>query len=127
MGVIASWPLRHHLPIRLYKYYCGSPVSILTVIMSLNLNYNLNTYLTVTLSSGSPFFSEPAQLAAVHPAIAHVGQVGQLQDVQVYSVPKFEWDDISKDVLQKLNDANGVGRVDVQKVEARSKRGSDEL
>ncbi|KAG6852900.1 hypothetical protein C0991_008269 [Blastosporella zonata] len=95
--------------------------------MALNLNYDLNTYLTVTLYSSSPFFSEPAQLAAVHPAIAHVGQVGQLQDVQVFSVANFEWENVSKDVLEKLNKANGVGRVDVQKPEARSKRGSDEL
>ncbi|KAG5350331.1 hypothetical protein J132_09753 [Termitomyces sp. J132] len=95
--------------------------------MALNLNYDLNTYLTVTLSSSSPFFVEPAQLAMVHPAVTHVGQVGQMQDVQIFSVPTLEWDSIHKDVLEKLSKANGVGRIDVQKVEARSRRRSDEL
>ncbi|KAF5387089.1 hypothetical protein D9615_002051 [Tricholomella constricta] len=95
--------------------------------MALNLNYDLNTYLAVTLSSASPFFREPAQLAAVHPAVAHVGQAGQLEDVQVFSVPKFEWQRVSEDVLEKLSKADGVGRVVVQKVEARSKRVGDEL
>ncbi|KAF8061548.1 hypothetical protein FPV67DRAFT_1673180 [Lyophyllum atratum] len=95
--------------------------------MALNLNYDLNTYLAVTLSSASPFFGEPAQLALVHPAVAHVGQVGQLEDVQIFSVPKFEWERVSEDVLKKLKEANGVGRVDVQKAEARTKRGTDEL
>ena len=95
--------------------------------MALNLNYDSNTYFTVTLLSNSPFFSEPAQLAMVHPAVTHVGQVGQMQDVQIFSVPKLEWDSVSKDVLEKFSKAHGVGRVDVQKVEARSRRRGDEL
>lgn len=95
--------------------------------MALNLNYDLNTYLTVTLSSGSPFLGEPAQLAVVHPAVSHVGQVGQMQDLQIFSVPKSEWESVHEDVLEKLSKASGVGRVDVQKVKARSKRGGDEL
>ncbi|GLB35602.1 hypothetical protein LshimejAT787_0211670 [Lyophyllum shimeji] len=95
--------------------------------MALNLNYDLNTYLAVTLSSASPFFGEPAQLAMVHPAVAHVGQVGQLQDVQLFSVPKLEWDRLSEDVLQKLTKSDGVARVDVQKAEARARRRGDEL
>ncbi|RDB19502.1 hypothetical protein Hypma_013608 [Hypsizygus marmoreus] len=93
--------------------------------MSLSLNYDMNTYLAVTLSSASPFFGAPAQLAMVHPAVAHVGQVGQLQDVQLFSVPNFEWERVSEDVLEKLSKAEGVGRVDVQKLAARAKR--DEL
>lgn len=95
--------------------------------MALSLNYDLNTYLAVTLSSTSPFFAEPAQLATVHPTIAHIGPVGQLQDVQLFSVPKFEWERVSEEVLGKLNEADGVGRVDVQKLETRVKRGGDEL
>ncbi|KAG6901704.1 hypothetical protein C0995_008925 [Termitomyces sp. Mi166 len=86
--------------------------------MALNLNYDLNT---------SPFFGEPAQLAMVHPAVTHVGPVGQMQDVQIFSVPKLEWESVHKDVLEKLSEANGVGRIDVQKLEARSKRAGDEL
>ncbi|KAG6892014.1 hypothetical protein C0992_002305, partial [Termitomyces sp. T32_za158] len=66
-------------------------------------------------------------LTMVHPAVTHVGQVGQLQDVQIFSVPNSEWESVQEDVLEKLSKANGVGRVDVQKVKARSKRGGDEL
>ncbi|KAG6859143.1 hypothetical protein C0993_004475, partial [Termitomyces sp. T159_Od127] len=94
--------------------------------MALNLNYDLNTYISVTFSSSSPFFGEPAQLAMVHPAVTHVGQVGQLQDVQIFSVPNSEWDSVHKDVLEEMSKADGVGRVDVQNVKARSKRVGDE-
>lgn len=95
--------------------------------MSLSLNYDTNTYLAVTLSSSSPFFQQPAALAQVHPAVAHVGQVGQMKDVQLFSVAKFEWEKISGDVLSKLEKSEGVGRVDVQEPAQRSRRGSDEL
>jgi len=95
--------------------------------MALNLNYDLNTYLAVTLSSTSPFFGKPAQLAMIHPVVAHVGQVGQLEDVQIFSVPKLEWERVSEDVLEKLKTTDGVARVDVQIAEARAKRRGDEL
>ncbi|KAF8061766.1 hypothetical protein FPV67DRAFT_1422464 [Lyophyllum atratum] len=95
--------------------------------MALNLNYDLNTYLAVTLSSESLFSGEPSQLARVHPAVAHVGQVGQLQDIQIFSVPTAVWESVRDDVLEKLREGDGVARVDVQKVEARTKGGGDEL
>jgi hypothetical protein len=95
--------------------------------MSLNLNYDMNTYLAVTLSSSSPFLQQPAALAQVHPAVAHVGQVGQMQDVQLFSVAKFEWEKVSGEVLSKLEKSEGVGRVDVQAPAQRSRRGNDEL
>ena len=95
--------------------------------MSLSLNYDMNTYLAVTLSSSSPFLQQPATLAQVHPAVAHVGQVGQMPDVQLFSVAKFEWEKVSEDVLSKLEKSDGVGRVDVQTPAQRSRRGNDEL
>lgn len=95
--------------------------------MTLNLNYDINTYLAVTLSPTSSFFNHPAQIAQVHPAVAHIGQVGALEDVQLFSVPKLEWESVGEEVMRKLKGLSGVGRVDVQKLEARSKRGGDEL
>jgi len=95
--------------------------------MSLSLNYDMNTYLAVTLSSSSPFLQQPAALAQVHPAVAHVGQVGQMQDVQLFSVANFEWEKVGGDVVSKLEKSEGVGRVDVQEQAQRSRRGSDEL
>lgn len=81
----------------------------------------------MTLSPNSPFFKEPAQLALVHPAVAHVGQVGQLEDVQIFSVPNFDWENVSAEVLDSLGRAEGVGRVEIQKAQARAKRSGDEL
>jgi hypothetical protein len=94
---------------------------------SVSPNYDLNTYLAVTLSPSSPFLQQPAALAQVHPAVAHVGQVGQMEDVQLFSVAKFEWERASGDVLNKLENSEGVRRVDVQELAQRTKRGVDEL
>jgi hypothetical protein len=96
-------------------------------VMSLSLNYTLNTYLAVTLSSSSPFIASPEALASVHPAIAYVGQVGSMADVQLVSVPKFKWEKASEDMLGALNGAEGIRRVDVQEPVQRIKRGGDEL
>jgi len=96
-----------------------------TTMSSVSLNYDLNTYLAVTLSP--PFLQQPAALAQVHPAVAHVGQVGQMEDVQLYSVAKFEWERASGDILSKLENSDGVRRVDVQELSQRTKRGVDEL
>jgi hypothetical protein len=95
--------------------------------MSLSLNYDLNTYLAVILSPSSPFFQQPAALAQVHPAVVYVAQVGQMQDVQLFSVAKFEWENVSGDVLGKFETSEGVVRVDVQEPAQRTRRGTDEL
>lgn len=95
--------------------------------MSLSLNYDLNTYLAVTLSPSSSFIQQPEALAQVHPAVAHVGQVGQMSDVQLFKVAKFEWEQVNGDVLSKLEASEGVGRVDVQEPVQRVKKGGDEL
>ncbi|GAW03042.1 hypothetical protein LENED_004730 [Lentinula edodes] len=49
------------------------------------MNYDLNTYVAVTLAPNSPFLGAPSSLSTVHPALTHVGQVGQLHDVQLGS------------------------------------------
>jgi hypothetical protein len=95
--------------------------------MSLSLNYDLNAYVAVILSPSSPFFQQPAALAQVHPAVAYVAQVGDMEDVQLYSVAKFEWEKVAEDVLNKVGKSEGVVSVDVQKPAQRARRGNDEL
>jgi len=91
------------------------------------LNYNTNTYLAVTLSPGSQYLQRPASLVERHSSLVHVGNVGQLEDVQLYSVPKAVWQREEEDILEILKELQGVSRVDVQIPQTRSKRGGDEL
>lgn len=94
---------------------------------SSSVNYSTHTYLAVTFSTSSHFLADPDSLSSVHPALAHVGQVGELKDVHLFSVPKEEWkraDSAIQDVLSAKR-AEGVLRVDVQVPKGRAKR--DEL
>ena len=86
---------------------------------------NSNVYLAVTLVRSSPFYTNPSGLSASHSAVNHVGTVGQLPDVQLFSVPKVEWDSRKQDILSFLKGSEGVQRVDVQSPKTRTKR--DEL
>ncbi|KAF7348423.1 p-loop containing nucleoside triphosphate hydrolase protein [Mycena sanguinolenta] len=95
--------------------------------MALNLNYAANTYLAVTLPPSSSYLQAPASLALLHPAVAHVGQVGAMPDVQIVSIPKDEWE-LSEDKRAEILAAfRAVGKVDVQEPKQRAKRGGDEL
>jgi len=53
--------------------------------------------------------------------------VGELQDVQLFAVPKADWDQVGEDILAVLKAKQGVLGVDVQVPKERVKRGSDEL
>lgn len=86
---------------------------------------NSNIYLAVTLARSSPFYTNPSQLSTSYSGVNHVGNVGQLPDVQLFSVPKVEWDSRQQDILSFLKGSEGVQRVDVQSLKTRSKR--DEL
>ncbi|KAK7048570.1 p-loop containing nucleoside triphosphate hydrolase protein [Favolaschia claudopus] len=95
--------------------------------MTLNLNHAANIYLAVTLPPASSYLQQPASLGLLHPAAAHVGQVGAMPDVQLVSVPKEEWE-ISEAKREEILAAfRAVGRVDVQAPKQRAKRGGDEL
>ena len=90
-------------------------------------DHNANVYLAVTLSSSSALYQNPQDLAA-HPALTHIGQAGQLRDVQLLSVPRDDWERVQSDVLSKLNSLHGVSRVDVQEPpRMRSKRDMGDL
>jgi hypothetical protein len=91
------------------------------------LDHTANAYLAVSLSPSSPYLQNPSELSSAHPSVTHVGQVGQMSDVQLFSIPKQEWDRAQHDILGLLNAQQGVTRVDVQAVTQRTKRGGDEL
>ncbi|KAJ7625347.1 hypothetical protein DFH06DRAFT_1008080 [Mycena polygramma] len=95
--------------------------------MALNLNYAANTYLAVTLPSASSYLQAPASLGLIHPAVAHVGQVGTMADVQLVSIPKDEWEVSEAKRAEILAAFKAVGRVDIQEPKQRAKRGGDEL
>ncbi|KAJ3731602.1 hypothetical protein DFJ43DRAFT_1078027 [Lentinula guzmanii] len=95
--------------------------------MTMNQNYDLNTYVAVSLAPNSPFLNTPSSLSSIHPALTHVGQVGQLQDVQLVSVPKDDWNNIGDDILASLKGSEGISSVSVQELRQRTKRGGDEL
>ena len=88
--------------------------------MPQTLDYDHNTYLAVTLSTASHIHFQPSPLSAVHPSLAYNGQVGELQDVQLFAVPKADWDHV-------LKAKQGVLGVEVQVPKQRVKRGIDEL
>ncbi|KAI0081462.1 hypothetical protein K474DRAFT_1656608 [Panus rudis PR-1116 ss-1] len=92
------------------------------------MDYDNYIYLTVTLSSQSPFAHNPVSIKDTHPSLDYAGNVGQLPDVQILSVPRSQWDNVSTDVLWKLRSLSGVLRVDVQdQLRTRTKRSTEDL
>ncbi|KAF8644584.1 hypothetical protein AX16_008382 [Volvariella volvacea WC 439] len=92
-----------------------------------NLDYSSNAYLVVTLSSTSPFFSAPSTLASLHPSLSFVGQVGQLSDVQIVSVPQAHWEQDGNAIVASLRSGEGVVSVNLQQPKHRIRRRGDEL
>jgi hypothetical protein len=91
------------------------------------LDFDANTYISVTLDPSSASFGSPNVLAS-HDAIQYVGPVGQLADVQLLSVTKTEWPAVQADVLGWLKNKPGVVHVEVQAPpRTRAKRGIEEL
>lgn len=86
------------------------------------LDFDSNVYLSITLSSGTSFFSAPSSLAGIHSSLVYQGQIGALPDVQLYSIPKSNR--IQEEVLNMLRAKEGVVRADiVQTPQKRPKRG----
>lgn len=90
-------------------------------------SHDESVLLTITLSPTSALYANPDGLA-VHPLIKRLGRAGELQDVQVLSVPRQSWPRVEGEVVDALNALPGVLRVDVQeRPKLRAKRGADEL
>jgi hypothetical protein len=91
------------------------------------LDYAINNYISVTLSPRSSLRSSPDRLAQ-HPAVSYVGLVGELQDVQLVSVPKADWAEKEADVLEWLKARDGVIQVNIHSDQkTRARRGGGEL
>jgi hypothetical protein len=78
------------------------------------LDYDANKYLIVTIS-------DPSALRDVHPAITHVGQVGQLKDLHRLKISNRDWDNERDAILESLREV-GVSRIDHDKLQQRSRR-----
>ncbi|CDO71921.1 hypothetical protein BN946_scf184940.g68 [Trametes cinnabarina] len=80
------------------------------------------------LSHIRPLQQPPTGLGPCTRSVRPLGRVGQLQDVQLLSVPRASWPSVQGELLDSLNALPGVLRVDVQeKPRTRAKRGGDEL
>lgn len=100
----------------------------------MRLDYAAFTYLAITLSPQSPHFTNPNALATraseiiQNANVQHVGRVGELEDVQLFSVPKNVWDASggeSTKIVDTLKSLEGVTGVDVQAPKMRAKRGGE--
>ncbi|KAI9461651.1 hypothetical protein BJY52DRAFT_190852 [Lactarius psammicola] len=85
----------------------------------LSLNYATHAYLTVLLARSSSLLADPS---AVHPHLKHIGPVGQLPDIHLFSVPKPTWEHSSAAIISALRQADGVLKVDIQEPRMRVKR-----
>jgi hypothetical protein len=92
--------------------------------MSLPTDYSQNKYLAVTFRRISPYIDSPRSLSAALPSsgLAYVGQIGQLREAHLYSVPLASWGTFDISHLRVLND---IVSVEVQEPRVRAKRGND--
>ncbi|EJU04413.1 hypothetical protein DACRYDRAFT_20953 [Dacryopinax primogenitus] len=94
------------------------------------LDHSANVYLAITHNPSHALSGPlPVHLASREVALEHVGQVGALKDVQLYEMPRVEWDALGeegrKEVMGKIKGMEGVTAVEEQVLRQRVKR--DEL
>ena len=82
------------------------------------MNHANNVYLAVTLDNPST----ARTIDGIHPSIFHAGQVGALDSVHLYGVPRSTWAEQQQEILSVLKGVPGVQSVDVQKLRQRNKR-----
>ncbi|TRM57492.1 hypothetical protein BD626DRAFT_211853 [Schizophyllum amplum] len=86
------------------------------------LNFAANVYIALTLAPSIQPSTLPSA-AGLSDSLSHVGQVGQLHDVQLFSVPKAQWSD---EISSRLQGTDGVMHVDIQS-EPRQRAKRDEF
>lgn len=88
-----------------------------------DLAYNTHKYLSIILAKSSIYFKNPSSIAEQVPGITHLGQLGVLDDVHIYSVPLDQWSEFeTAKKLEQLRDIAGVVNVTVQAPTQRQKR-----
>jgi hypothetical protein len=88
-----------------------------------DLSYNTHKYLSIILAKSSLYFKHPSSLADKVPGITHLGQLGVLDDVHIYSVPLDHWGAFeTANKVDQLRDIAGVVNVSVQAPTQRQKR-----
>lgn len=90
------------------------------------IGQNDDIFVAVYLSQSSQYIQNPSSLQSRHPSITHKGKVGELADVQLVSVAKANWESSQQQILNSLQSAPGVTRVEVQQLKTRTKRVKDE-
>jgi hypothetical protein len=94
-----------------------------TPVAPRDLAYDTHTYLSIILAKSSPYFTDPKALADEVPGITHVGQLGALDDVHIYSVPRDQWGEFeTAKKMEALRDVDGVLNVSLQVPTQRRKR-----
>ena len=89
-----------------------------------DLSYNTHKYLSVILAKSSLYFKNPSSLEEQVPGITHLGQLGSLDDVHIFSIPLDQWGDFeTAKKVEQLRDIAGVVNVSVQAPTQRQKRG----
>jgi len=91
------------------------------------LDHTANVYLAVTHKPSTTLSSAlPIQLASREVSLEHIGQVGQLKDVQLYGMPRSEWEGLGeegrKEMIGKVKGMEGVTGVEEQVLRQRVKR-----
>ena len=88
-----------------------------------DLSYNTHKYLSIILAKSSIYFKNPSSIAEQVPGITHLGQLGVLDDVHIYSIPLDQWGEFeTAKKLEQLRDIAGVVNVSVQEPTQRQKR-----
>lgn len=90
----------------------------------LSLSYATHAYLTVLLAHSSSLLADPS---VVHPDLKHIGPVGQLADIHLFSIPKPTWEHSSAAIIGALRQTDGVLKVDIQEPQMRVKRDQHDL
>jgi len=94
-------------------------VDIVTAMSSPpTLDYTANQYIAVTISTST--LHNPSQIATS--TLKHVGPVGALDDVHLFSVSKADWPRLKDETIAYLRAKEGVVNVEVQEPRARAKR-----
>ena len=89
-----------------------------------DLSYNTHKYLSIILAKSSLYFKNPSSLEEQVPGITHLGQLGSLDDVHIFSIPLDQWGDFeTAKKVEQLRDIAGVVNVSVQAPTQRQKRG----